>query len=430
MGQTFYIETFGCATNKSDSEIVIGLLESMGLRLIGDPSVADFIIVNTCVVKEATERKVLRRIAELSRIGGSLIVGGCLPPLCMEKMKAVAPNFAAALCPRSIDKIVDAVEEVRGGKTNLTFFSDKTPEKPRLPRRTLSKVSGIVQIAEGCIGSCTYCCVRFARGPLHSYAKDDLISEARSILEDGCRELWITAQDTAAYGLDGESSLPELLNDLCALPYRFMIRVGMMNPKNVLPIVDDLIKAYKNGKIYKFLHLPVQSGDDDILSAMGRGYTIQDFVGIVKRFRRPFPRMTLATDVIAGFPGETESQFRHSMDVITRVKPDIVNVSRFGPRPRATATFYSRQLHGRETKQRSRKMTRLTRKIGLDVNLGWVGWRGKALVAEVGDKGGFVARNYAYKPIVVKGKGNILGHFVNLTATSATPSYLVGNLLS
>lgn len=426
MTRTFHVETFGCPTNKSDSEIIVGLLEREGLRLVDGPRSADLIIVNTCAVKAPTERRVLRRIGELGGLGKRLIIAGCLPRLSLGRIRAAAPDFAAALDPRSVDRIADVVWRVLDGERGLVVFSDQTPRKPRLPRRVLDRVRGIVQIAEGCAGSCTYCCVRFARGPICSFDRDDVLDEARSMLAAGRKELWITSQDTAAYGLDTGPTLPRLLSDLCDLPYRFFVRVGMMNPRNALPILDDLIDAYRHPKVYKFLHLPVQSGDDDVLSAMGRGYTADDFVSIVERFREAFPRLTLATDVIVGFPGETEEQFRRSMALLERVRPDIVNVSRFGIRPGAPAAAFPRRVDEREKKRRSREASKLVRRIGLEVNSGWVGWSGMALVSEVGLKGGWVARNYAYKPVVIRGGVGLLGRFINVKVTEARPTYLLG----
>ncbi|MFQ6084692.1 MAG: tRNA (N(6)-L-threonylcarbamoyladenosine(37)-C(2))-methylthiotransferase [Candidatus Bathyarchaeia archaeon] len=427
MGQTFYIETFGCSANKADSEIIVGLLRNHGLNLVDDPLGADFIIVNTCAVKAPTEQKVLRRLSDLSKLKGKLVVGGCLPAISMESIRDVVPEFCAAFCPRSLDRIAEIIDAVRADQTSLVYLSTGAIEKPVLPRLRQNRNRGIIEIAEGCLGSCSYCCVRFARGPLHSYHSDALVSQARSMLDDGCRELWITAQDTAAYGLDIGSSLPELLERICDLPYRFKIRVGMMNPKNVLPILDELARVYDNPKIYKFLHLPVQSGDNDILSAMRRGYTVEDFTDILDRICRPSIRMTLATDIIVGFPGETENQFQLSVELMKRVKPDIVNVSRFGKRPKAAASSYSDQLHGMEKKRRSRKLSAIAREISLRRNRDWIGWSGEALVTEAGPKGGWIARNYAYKPILLRSGGDLLGRHVNVAVTSATYGYLLGD---
>lgn len=430
MGQTFSIETFGCPTNKSDTEIMVGILKRHGFELVGDPLKARFIIVNTCAVKAPTEQRVLKRIRELSRLKAKLIIAGCLPPLSLGRIREAAPNFAAVLDPRSIDRIAVLMKEVMLGKRNLVISSDRVPRKPRLPRHIFGEVRGIIQIAEGCAGSCSYCCVRYARGPLKSFEKDDLLEEAKMMLQSGCRELWVTSQDNAAYGADIGSKLPSLLSEICQFPYQFRVRVGMMNPRNVLPIEDDLIEAYEHPKVYKFLHLPLQSGDDEILSAMRRGYSVEQFVSIVEHFREAFPRMTLSTDVITGFPGETESQFRHSLELINQIKPDIVNISRFGLRPGTPAASYPSQLHGRGKKRRSRKISELVQSIGLEINRRWIGWSGKALIAEVGAKGGWIARNISYKPIVIHDDENLLGSFVEVRVTSATSTYLIGNLVS
>jgi MiaB/RimO family radical SAM methylthiotransferase len=215
---------------------------------------------------------------------------------------------------------------------------------------------------------------------------------------------------------------------LSGLGGRFYIRVGMMTPNQALEILDDLIEAYRSPRVFKFLHLPVQSGSDEILRRMRRRYTVEEFKHIVSQFRGKHPELTLSTDIICGFPGETEEEFQETLRLLEVVKPDVLNISRFWPRPGTEAAEMEGQLHGRETKRRSRILTELWRRLSLESGARWIGWRGEALIDEHGRHGTLVARNYAYRPIVVKGPAR-LGDFLRLEITEARVGYLLGEIL-
>jgi MiaB/RimO family radical SAM methylthiotransferase len=254
-----------------------------------------------------------------------------------------------------------------------------------------------------------------------------VLKEIQMAVKNGCKEIWITSQDNAAYGLDvGERLLPELLKKVCEIPGKFFVRIGMMNPRNVLPMLSYLIEAYKNKKIYKFLHLPVQSGDNDLLIAMKRGYTVEDFEKIVKVFEKNF-RFQLWTDVIVGYPGEGEKEFEKTFDLIKKVEPDWVNVSKFGKRP---GTKIGKQLPSEIVKERSRKISELVRKISLKKNEEWIGWVGEILISEKGkERGQWIGRNFAYKPILIEDETS-LGKFLRVKVVDARPSYLIGKVLN
>jgi MiaB/RimO family radical SAM methylthiotransferase len=261
---------------------------------------------------------------------------------------------------------------------------------------------------------------------LFSYNLDSIIDDARQALSDGCKEIWITAEDTAAYRC-GDQRLPDLLKKISSLKGQFYVRVGMMTPNQASEVLKELLEAYRSEKIFKFLHLPVQSGNDEILNNMQRRYTVQDFQKIVLRFRELIPDLSLSTDIICGFPGETEEQFRDSLRLINIIKPDVLNISRFWPRPCTKASEMENKLHGREIKKRSRIMTKFWRSLSHDKCVDWLGWRGEVLIDESLPEGKVIGRNYAYKPIVIK-TNEQLGHFVNVITTEARSGYLIGNL--
>ena len=403
------IETYGCALNKADSEVMAGLLIEGGFELGDDGEV---LILNTCTVKTPTERKLIKRLNELENSGKKIIVSGCLPaadPHVVEKF----PKYS--FLGTNVSDVVEAVKNTLRGNR---FVKIGRNDCRLTPKRRGNPLIEVTPISQGCLGNCTYCIVKKARGELRSYPEDLIIENVKNAVQEGVKEVWLTSQDTGAYGLDSGSNLPHLLQEVSRIPGRFMIRVGMMNPNHTLKFLDELIKAYGNEKIYKFLHIPVQSGDNKVLRDMNRQYTIEDFKEIVGEFRRNIPQVTISTDMIAGFPTEDEEQFQNSLNLINEIKPEILNVSRFWSRPQTKAEEM-KQLHGRITKERSRKLFSVFRDTALEKNKSWIGWRGKALVSERGKTGGFCARNFAYKPIILK-EENILGEFVDVKITDAT----------
>lgn len=413
---------FGCSANVADSEIASGLLKEAGHALVGELGLADASVVLTCTVKTPTEKKVVKRIRQLSEGGKPLVVAGCMPEAQRELVAETAPN-ASMVGPDDLVDIVDAVEGAISGD-RFEAIHGGPMDRTCLPRARRNPVVHIAPISSGCLGNCSYCIVRRARGALHSYPADSIVEDAKRAIGDGCREIWVTAEDTATYKWGGVR-LPQLLDRLSGLEDRFYIRVGMMNPDQAEPVVDDLVKAYESEKVFKFLHLPLQSGNDGVLRRMRRRYTAEDFRAIIERFREAFPALTLSTDVICGFPGETEEEFEDSVRLVEEVAPEVLNISRFWPRPGTEAAAMDGQLHGRETKRRSRMLTALWKHLSLEGSLRWVGWRGEVVVDEEGRGGSMVGRNYAYKPVVVK-ESVRLGDFVDVEVTEARGGYLLG----
>jgi tRNA A37 methylthiotransferase MiaB len=205
----------------------------------------------------------------------------------------------------------------------------------------------------------------------------------------------------------------------------------MMTPNNVLDILEELVEAFRDERIFKFIHLPVQSGDDDVLGRMRRFYCVNDFERVVEAFRASFPDVTLATDVICGFPGETEEAFKRTLELMEEVKPDIVNVSKFFARPKTAAVRMQKDsVPLSEIKRRSIMASALAKKLSLENNRRWEGWTGEILLDEVGKvPGSWVGRNLAYKPVVVKSASKLIGNFMPVRITRAFPTYLQSSII-
>jgi len=424
-----FVKSFGCSTNLADGEVMSGCLAEAGYVLVDSLADADVIIYNTCAVKGPTENRMIDLLKRVPR-GKKLIVVGCLPLINFERLQREV-SFDGAAGPALGEKIVGVVEAVlRGEKMLALENAEKAKPSLNLPRVRVNPIVGIIPISYGCLGSCTYCCVVFARGRLRSYTVDEIINRVKSDLADGVREFWLTSQDTACYGIDIGTSLPELMEAVCKVDGEFKVRVGMMTPNVALKILDELIEAYKNEKVFKFLHLPVQSGDNQVLVRMRRFYTVENFKHIVDAFRKTFPKITIATDVICGFPGETTEAFKKTLQLLEEVRPDIVNISKFFARPRTPAAKMNGALPFSEVKERSVTLSRLALRIALEKNMEWIGWEGEILIDERGTVlNSWVGRNFAYKPVVVRSTANLLGKTVQVKVLKAFTTHLEGEIL-
>lgn len=367
-----YIETYGCRYNFGDTAKLIGLLKHKGCTIVNSAEDADAVIINTCTVVGSTERRMLRRLSHFRDC--NLFVMGCMAVVQREAIYAVC--------------------------TPTIISSDAVREASRRIRTAPGGSVAIVQVAQGCAGRCTYCLTRVARGPLKSFSAGEILAEIAVHAAAGTPEIQITAQDVSSWGRDIGTSLPVLLHAVDHLPGRFMIRVGMMNPATVREILDDLVDAFASDHIFKFLHLPVQSGSDRILDRMGRAYTVADYEEIVTAFKNRYPKITLATDMIVGFPGETEEDFSESLELIERVRPNKVNITRYSQRP-FTPLSSEKNFPDWVKKNRSRSMNTRAEKIYAAVNKGYLEQQVPFVVTETIKKGSVMARSPGYLGIVI-----------------------------
>ena len=422
-----FLKSFGCSANLADSEVLTGCLAEVGFKLAHSATAADIVIYNTCAVKGPTENRMIEIIKRAPH-RKKVIVAGCLPLINFERL-CQETRFDAAVGPAAADRIVNIVKRVLRGE-KVIELEGAANAKPalNLPRLRSNPVISVVPVNYGCLGACVYCCVVFARGHLRSYTIKEVTEQVRKDLAAGAKEFWITSQDTACYGRDIGVNLAVLLNALGDVKGDFKIRVGMTTPNMVTDILDNLIEAFKDEKIYKFVHLPVQSGDDEILKRMQRFYTVRDFKKIVNAFRSAFPEITLATDVICGFPGETPEAFENTLKLIREIKPDIVNVSKFFARPKTVAAEMRDEfVELVEIRRRSKAAVISAKKIAFERNQRWVDWIGEILIDEKGKiPGTWVGRNFAYKPIAVKSSANLLGKNLKVRVVRAFSTYLAG----
>ena len=421
-----FIESYGCTFNQADGQIIAGNLQENNIDIVDNIGEADVIIVNTCYVKLPTEDKMTYRIQKLQKEypDKKIIVGGCMVEIDPEKLANIGSDISW-IGPHQLNKSADVVNATYCGDIVRETGFSKEP-KVGVPKIVDDGLIHIIQICEGCLGACTFCCTRFARGPLNSYPIKDIVAEAREAIDNGACEIQLTAQDTAAFGRDSGERLSDLIKEVANLEGDFKVRVGMMHPKNILNNVDEIIDAIKHPKVYDFVHLPVQSGSDKVLSDMRRGHTISQYKEIVSKFKNQISDLTLATDIIVGYPTESDEDFNETVKLLEDIKPSLIHLSKYQHRKGAISSSLS-EIHPGIMKKRSKFLSQIKEEITKEENKELVGSTQKVLVVEKGSKGGYIAKTNSYIPVIID---NVeLGTFVDVKIIEATATYLKSELL-
>lgn len=418
-----FVESYGCSASFADSEMISGLILNGGHTLVEDSSESDLNIVVTCSVKDATANKMIHRIKSLKT--KPLVVAGCLPKAEKETVERFSEN-ASLLGPNSLGKTLQVINHTLQGRKEIAL-EDSDLSKVGLPKVRLNPAVGIVEIASGCMSECTFCQTKISKGDLQSYRLGDIVRQVKTEISEGCKEVWLTSTDNGCYGFDIGTDLPSLINAVSEIPENFMVRVGMMNPMYMPRIKEKLIESYDNDKVFKFLHIPVQSGSDKVLHDMKRGHTAGTFREIVKKARDRFPDFTISTDIIVGFPSETREDFEKTVELLDETRPDVVNLSKYSARPGTEAAEWE-QIDVAEVKSRSKKIFEQINKISLENNKKWIGWKGSVLFDEKTDEG-IKGRNFAYKPVFVPEQVDI-GQSHTIEIVEATQNSLLGKIAS
>ena len=418
-----FVEAYGCSASFADSEMISGLIVNGGHTLATNASESDLNLIVTCSVKDSTANKMMHRIKLLKK--KPLIVAGCLPKAEKNNVEKFTEN-ASLLGPNSLGKTLEVINSTLKGRKQIAL-EDSDISKIGLPKVRLNPTVGIVEIASGCMSECTFCQTKLSKGDLSSYRLGDIVRQVQTEIKEGCKEVWLTSTDNGCYGLDIGTDLPTLVNTVTEIPGDFMIRVGMMNPMYMPRIKKNLIESYNNDKVFKFLHIPVQSGSDKVLNDMKRGHTSETFREIVKKVKERFENFTISTDIIVGFPSETEEDFQKTITLLDETKPDVVNLSKYSARP-GTDAAELKQIDATEIKRRSKVIFEQINKISMESNKKWIGWKGKVLFDENTEEG-IKGRNYAYKPISIEEEVKIgQSHIVEIT--NATVKRLTGKIAS
>ena len=380
---SIWFEGYGCTANQGETLEMREHANQLGHELATDSATAETVVLGTCTVIESTQNRMEKRISELMDQGKNVIVSGCMATADTKVLNSKFPN-APLVSPGDIDGLGDLIG--RGGCK---------------PETLKSPFAAILPISSGCLGRCTYCATLKARGRVKSRSVNDIFFKAQYAIDSGSKELLLTSQDNGAFGADTESSLEKLLNELSHLEGEFRLRVGMLNPMLVSGRSKEMAEAWGDSRTYKFMHLPIQSGSQKILDSMTRDHTIEEFWEVVEVFREYYPEMMIITDIITGFPGETDEDHQETVKLLNYLSPDLVNVTRFSPRKGTPASRYKR-IDGRIVKKRSRELTNLRKELGAKSFKRFVGRQTSILTVENQRSGSTLCRDDNYRPIILK----------------------------
>ena len=419
-----YIETAGCSHNFADSEQMAGLLKEAKFEVINELEEADVVILNTCTVKTISENNFYKRLKEVEENHPYkiIIIAGCIPQTEPKKLKKYT-----LVGTKQIHNIVEAVEEALNDNIVQMLEIGEMPPL-NLPRIRKNPVVEIIPISRGCLGACTFCKTKQARGNLQSYSIEDIKKEVQAAIKDDVKEIWLTSQDTGCYGFDINTNLAKLLKELVQIQGEFKIRIGMMNPDHLVKFRDEFFEIFANEKIFNFLHIPLQSGSNKVLENMNRNYVVEEFNYLVKQIKERFPQTTLATDIIVGFPGEKDEDNWQTLTTIRELSFDVINISKFWSRP-GTKASKMKQLPTEVIKHRSKVITDICHNIFRLQNERWFGWSGSIIIDEIGtEENQFIGRNSSYKPVIVEGEFK-LGQILNVKIVKTTTWDLRGEVI-
>lgn len=429
--KTVYVKTWGCSHNTSDSEYMAGLLNSSGYQISKDPNYADIWVLNSCTVKTPSEQHLLNLISSASNRDVPVVVAGCVPQAAPQTTWLKGLSVVGV---QQIDRIVEVVEQTLKGNC-VRLFSTKKSGKKRLggaslalPKIRKNPLIEILAINTGCLNHCTYCKTKQARGDLASYPIEQLVERATQAFQEGVKEIWLTSEDLGAYGRDLGVTLPELLFRLVeTIPSGAMMRLGMTNPPYILDHLEEISEILNHPRVYAFLHIPIQSGSDAVLTDMRREYTAKHFCTIMDHVVKTVPDVSVATDVICGFPTETEEDFEETMEVVRRYRFPSLFINQFYPRPNTPAARMKR-IDTAQVKKRTKSLSDLFASYRPYDHL--VGTEQTVLITEMAsDNVHMVGHAKAYQQVLVPYNGDYMGQMLRVKITGAGKHYLTGKVV-
>ena len=404
-----YIETFGCQQNEADSERLLGMACEMGYQPTQDPQQADLLLVNTCAVREHAELKALSITGQFKHLKAqkpSLLIGVCGCMVSQEHRQSDIKNkypyvdflFGTSLLYRFPQILWETMT-----KHHRCLYTDEAPHKlaEGLPVHRQSQTQAWVSIMYGCNNFCTYCVVPYVRGRERSRNAAQILSEVEQLVQSGCKEITLLGQNVNSYRGEDCPDFPTLLHRICRINGDFTVRFMTSHPKDASAALIDCMA--KEGKIAKQFHLPLQSGSDAVLQRMNRKYTAASYLALVDALRQKMPDITLSTDIIVGFPGESEEDFLQTLAVLRAVRFDSVFTFLYSKRHGTPAAEYSDQIPPEVKKERFARLTELQNAISLAKNRELIG---KTLAV-------FVQGESKTDPSIYSGRtqGNKLVHF-------------------
>jgi tRNA-2-methylthio-N6-dimethylallyladenosine synthase len=372
--RSFFIETWGCQMNQHDSELIEGQLRERGLDAAPEAATADLVILNTCSVRERPMQKIMSRIGTLEKLARPPVIGvcGCVAQQEGGSLLARSQSVGFVLGPGEIARVGEAVRAVeQGGRPVLTAFDAEREHNFTTVFRK-SSTRGMVTVIEGCNEFCTFCIVPYTRGREISRSLDDVLTEVHHLADSGVREVELLGQTINAYRCpETDAGFADLLEAVAGVDGVERVRYITSHPRH---FDDRLIRVLAaEPKVSRYLHLPFQAGSDSVLKKMHRRYTRAEYTDLIARLRSAVPDISLSTDVIVGFPGETEEDFVQTLEVLEEIRFGQVFAFAFSPRPRTPAAQYEDLLTEEAKKKRLHRLFELTDRISLELNQGLIG---------------------------------------------------------
>jgi tRNA-2-methylthio-N6-dimethylallyladenosine synthase len=431
--QSYLIETWGCQMNEHDSEKMAGALRSMGMRPARDESDADVVLLNTCSVREKAAHKVFTRLGQLRehkarRPHMVLGVCGCVAQQEKENIFRRAPHVDLVMGPRRIGTLPDLIRSARSRRHVLGVFDpkDRLVHDLQFTDR-VSRTRAYITVMEGCNKNCTFCIVPFTRGREAYRSAESILREARACVEDGIPEIQLLGQNVNAWWHRAEEAwdFARLLGAVASLPAVRRVRFTTSHP---LHFKDSIIEAMaSHPAICRQLHLPVQSGSNAVLARMRRGYTAEEYLDRIARLRERVPDVALSTDIIVGFPGESEEDLERTLDLIRRVRFDSIFSFVYSPRPGTAAADLPDDVDEAARLSRLHRVQALQAEIQLERNTAWIGREIEVLVDGPSARPGHVAGRSNQNHLVhVAGGPDLVGRLVGVQVTAAGPHGLGG----
>ncbi|KYZ77141.1 tRNA-2-methylthio-N(6)-dimethylallyladenosine synthase MiaB [Anaerosporomusa subterranea] len=412
--QTYYIYTFGCQANAADSEQLAAQLQQAGYTATLLPDEADLIVLNTCCVRESAERKIYGKIGELKKLKTAdpnriIGVAGCLAQKDKDKLFAKAPHLDFVMGTFTVGRLLENINKVKENREQVLSVWEQAEETQRLRPASLSgQISAWVPIMYGCNNFCTYCIVPYVRGRERSRPVTEIIQEIAALAKQGVKEVTLLGQNVNSYGKDGQANatFADLLREADKIKEIQRIRYMTSHPRDMNQQVVDVVRNSRS--ICEHFHLPVQSGNDRILQAMNRGYSINDYRTLVRSIRQAIPDSSLTTDLIVGFPGETDELFAQTLDFIREIRFDAAYTFLYSPRSGTPAATMPEQIPSLIKKQRLQLLMDVQNEISLQINRQLEGKIVEVLVEgpSKNDDSAFVGRTRTNKIVIWKHTGS------------------------
>ncbi|XP_023977591.1 threonylcarbamoyladenosine tRNA methylthiotransferase isoform X2 [Physeter macrocephalus] len=430
--QKIWIRTWGCSHNNSDGEYMAGQLAAYGYKITENASEADLWLLNSCTVKNPAEDHFRNSIKKAQEENKKIVLAGCVP---QAQPRQDYLKGLSIIGVQQIDRVVEVVEETIKGHS-VRLLSQKKDNGKRLggarldlPKIRRNPLIEIISINTGCLNACTYCKTKHARGNLASYPVDELVDRAKQSFQEGVCEIWLTSEDTGAYGRDIGTSLPALLWKLVeVIPEGAMLRLGMTNPPYILEHLEEMAKILNHPRVYAFLHIPVQSASDTVLMEMKREYCVADFKRVVDFLKDKVPGITIATDIICGFPGETDQDFQETVKLVEEYKFPSLFINQFYPRP-GTPAAKMEQVPAQVKKQRTKDLSQVFHSYNPYDHK--IGERQKVLVTEESfDSKFYVAHNRFYEQVLVPKNPTFMGKMVEVNVYESGKHFMKGQPVS